>query len=413
MNNNSINSLLVKRFGLRRVESLKNMIKSPFVSLILIIIFVLGSQYITLEVNIAKLGQAIKESPFLRLVDFIGGGSCSNSSIFTISVLFIIMSRLLMYIIPFYRNMLLQSNKGRSYERHRFDTFYFDLIVALVFTIILVIYFAKKGIVSTDNGNLIKTLLFYLSGAFILLCIVKIIDKSNDGLLMVMVTGFVISIIHWFIDILSEDIQGFTLWIWLSIVTIFPLAIWTATLLERFNIKIPEILNSKASKVYYFKIYPISPFGKMWFGHTLYLFLTAYIFDLLYVFSCEYENVFLKILIGVIAPFFVTMVIYAQTKIRYNFICNYEAKFLQQKGGFVSGIRPGEATVNYLLEKTKRPFMYELAFLIYGLLIVQVANLIVFPVYLHPLAFVSMWAFVKFIILWKDTIYKFKHKLLY
>jgi preprotein translocase subunit SecY len=385
----------------------------PLVSLLAILAFVVGSQIAGIKLDQLKMAETVKESTLLGLADFVSGGSCRNGSIFALSVLFMLVSRVLMnYMaagIPFYRNVL--ANDKARFGRH---VFCLDLVVAVALTAWLVTYLGNEGVVLPENGSVMRVVFLYWSGAVILRLLVAIVNKSIlrvDGVVAVMAAGFLLSIGRWFADSARQNSEMVGVWTWVVIIGLFMAALAGAIFLERDEVRIPLESSRLAAQgghrtgVNYVPVKTLSPFGGGFPSgidrsfSTLLIFLIAYVSEILRV-ACAYYTVVLKILVGIVVPIVVSLLYLVQASLRAKVVMKSMVEQLRKSGGFIEGIHPGEATANYLQDKFANSISHASVFIVFGLLSVQIANLTGLPIPLHPLALVSLWAVVE---LCRDT----------
>jgi preprotein translocase subunit SecY len=383
------------RIDLRRqlgYVRLERRLRSPYVVLLLILLFALGTQFVTQSVEETRRDQLLTQSPFLRLLDFVGGGAYRNASIFGVSVLFLVTSRTFMTLaitfLPSYRVMLDGIDAGRMSAARQLERHFivFDVATALAFTILLTRHEVRHGVIAGDLRAWGTAITFYFAGAVLLLLIVIAIEASNqaDGLQAILATGFVLSAVRWLIQVDQHASRS----VLLLAVGMLVAALVIARLLELYaSVKIP--LRSPATAKNYSRglldvgIAPEAPFGLDRILTTAAVLLAAYTFDRLRVTS--------PLLVSLAVSFGVACALHGVMAVARRFAHLREvSRQMKHQGSFIENRRPGTDTMDYLCRRAWSPLSWEVAFVASGLVIATL-----FPVPAHPLTFVAMWAVVE------------------
>jgi preprotein translocase subunit SecY len=375
-------------------------LRNPLSVLFLIAMVVIGSQLVTIPVRRDELAKLLAERPFLRLLDFIGGGAYQKGALFTLGALALILSRgamtLRIAFLPGYGDRVQRTLDGHPGETAGLERRFvaFDRAAAAVFVALLVWHQATHGVIATDPRTLIVAFTFYFAGALMLLWIVLAIDISRqaDGLTAIVAAGCLTSVIQW----LLANARRSSVVIPAALIVVALAIAWVLD--RRLTTYVPY--RSPGMKLgrglLRVDIGPMAPFAMDRILNTLAVVICAYGFDLMLSIAPRIPGSALQwtMIFGV--PLMVSCLLYGTVAFwtRYEHLKGV-ARQLQQGGYFIEGVRPGNKTTDYLQKKALLPVSYELLFVVGGLLLIQAANVRAFAVPVHPLAFVSMWAVIE------------------
>ena len=147
----------------------------------------------------------------------------------------------------------------------------------------------------------------------------------------------------------------------------------------------------------------ISPFGGIIYSPrliadtsvpTFLIFLLAYVFDLLRIASTNYHASVYRILVALVIPLILSMVYVFLDLLRNASRLSSALDLLKRSGAAIPGVEPGKNSASYLIRNSVWTVTEGSAYVICGLMAVQVGNLTILPVPLHPLGLVLIWAVV-------------------
>lgn len=376
----------------------------PAVTFLFIIVFVAGSQFEVIYIDRLKITEILKTNPLLNLIDFTGGGSLSSGSVFMISIIFMILSGVVVnYMssgIPFYKNLA-------QYEKSRFrmHALAVDFIAAAVFSIWLAVFLIRNGILIPGDGIFLSSVLLLMAGVLIMRIITAGLNKSAlglEGVQVLLAAGFLLSIFRWLsAAVTNPEFTG--LRIWMVIAGIFAAAAAGAIYIENSEARIKfdsSRFISRSGRGYSSNYFPLkinSPFGG---GLSLredrnfpalLMLLISFLFEILRFASADMTSV-LKILVGIIVPLFISFIYLFHTALKGKYLIKNLTDQLRKNEDFIPGVRPGNSTYNYIGDKFSKLIGSASVFVVLGFLCVQIVNITVLPVPLHPLTLVSLWA---------------------
>lgn len=382
-----------------------------FQSLVVVLAFAIGTQLAVLPVNAQALVTLLDRSPFLQLLDWVGGTACRHQSMFTISVLFIVAGRIAAGLITLRRPLgsPILPSKRISVE----------LGIGALSVLTLTYWFIQAGVLPSGEYAVLTFIGIALLGVGVLEAIVSLLDKVDavDSLLALFAAGLAISTVSSIFFLPGEFMAGPT-----SIPLKLPAALFTLAFLVplrhfgTFGRSITPLLAAPFTLARYkseariesadrtstrhpYDRPPMTiaePHSPFWVGRhveALLVVVVAYVIHVMVLYASRDGWNLLRAL-GTVGGALSVYVCYAWLLLSLNDaspVWSGVAHRMKLGGRYIPGIRPGENTERYLASKARRSVSASVAYTVVALACGEVASILTGS-HLHSLVFLAPWA---------------------